>query len=365
MNDKVDLSNLKVGMEIKNYKELCSILGEKVGTGKSKQIQLEKWTRYFDYERKGNKYIINKIYSVPLPELKKDISKKKISKNDLYTKYVQIIITKYLKETEQRYYTTTDLLKILGFVNNNWGDLTLLEDYCKETGCTPRQAKYYYNQLYMHVMSYCTTAFKRCLNRLSQRKFITWYEAYRVCDIDTFGNISQERNATEEEIDLYTEISFKLKEEMGIALLNIYNAEKYYDELNKRLKQQGLIYMHKTIAISFAKSGIDKAIEISKQEYIEARKNVNEKSLNQMKKYIDTDIERAIENKAQEIANNVMEAYELNEVFNIGKDIALRTKQEYIDLAKKEIDIVKLNNDKIKLNSIYIADFLMLMNSMS
>ena len=216
MNKYIDISKLIVGAVIKNYKELCGILGEKVLDGKSKKLQIENWKRFFNFERQGNKYIIKDVYATPLAKTKPDKTKKKISRNDVYTKYIQVILTKHLKETNQSYFTTTDLLKMLGFVNDNWGNLELLKDYCNETLCSPKQATYYYNQLYMHVMSYCTTAFKRCLNRLSQRKYINWYEVYRVCDIDSKGRISKERNATKLEIDLYTEISYQLKEEMKI-----------------------------------------------------------------------------------------------------------------------------------------------------
>ena len=291
----MDLKGLNEGMIVKNYRELCDLLGVNIKDGKSRKLQIEEWKRYFDFERQGNKYIINKIYNTPLPIPKQDKSKKKLSKNDIYTKYVQVILTKHLKETSQAYYTTTDLLKLLGFVNENWGDTKLLSEFCKTHNCTYNQAKYYYNQLYMHVMSYCTTAFKRCLNRLSQRKYINWYEVYRVCDVDERGNILEERTATKAEIDLYTEISYRIKEEMGIGYINVYNAEEYYNKLNNKLFELGLAYMHKAIGISFAKSGIDRAISRSEQEYINALIGINDNSMKHMKNYIDIDIEKDIE----------------------------------------------------------------------
>lgn len=336
----MNLEKLEIGMSIKNYKELCELLGDEVLSGCSKKSQIENWKRYFDFDRRGNKFIINEVYPTPLP--------KDFSKNDVYTKYVQVILTKHLKETNQCYFTTTDLLKMLGFVNENWGDTSLLYEFCEKYDCSPKQAKYYHNQLYMHVMSYCVTAFKRCLNRLSQRLYINWYEVYRVCDIDDKGNISEERNATKKEIDLYTEISYKLKLEMNISYINMYNAKEYFDKLNSRLKEHNLAYMHKAIGISFAKSGIDKAIEVSKKEFIEARKEVNDKSVEQMLKYVDVDIEKDIE-KLTEKSNS--------EYDNANDDFKLIfSKEEYtkIGIDDNFSDINNIRENKIGLIDMYI-----------
>lgn len=48
--------------EFKNYKVACEFLEEEVKSGKSKKLQLEDWTRYFDYHKEGNKIIIDNIY---------------------------------------------------------------------------------------------------------------------------------------------------------------------------------------------------------------------------------------------------------------------------------------------------------------
>ena len=61
-NDEIDTSTLVIGMAIKNYKELCTILNEEVKTGKAKQLQLKNWKRYFDWEKDGQKFIIVDIY---------------------------------------------------------------------------------------------------------------------------------------------------------------------------------------------------------------------------------------------------------------------------------------------------------------
>lgn len=46
----------------KNYRKICEYLHEPIKTGKSKQLQLEDWKRYFEYERNGNAFVITKVY---------------------------------------------------------------------------------------------------------------------------------------------------------------------------------------------------------------------------------------------------------------------------------------------------------------
>ena len=72
--DGIDTSTLVIGMVIKNYKELCTILNEEAKTGKAKQLQLKNWKRYFDWEKDGQKFIIVDIYDTPLP--KEDLRRK-------------------------------------------------------------------------------------------------------------------------------------------------------------------------------------------------------------------------------------------------------------------------------------------------
>jgi hypothetical protein len=60
------IENLKVGMIYKNYKVMCELLEQPVNSGKSKQLQMKNWERYFSYEKDGVKFIVNEIFNIPL-----------------------------------------------------------------------------------------------------------------------------------------------------------------------------------------------------------------------------------------------------------------------------------------------------------
>ena len=43
---------------VKNYPEMCELLGEKNKTGKSRILQLKEWERYFEYDKIGNQFLM-------------------------------------------------------------------------------------------------------------------------------------------------------------------------------------------------------------------------------------------------------------------------------------------------------------------
>ena len=62
----MNIENLKEGMEIKNYKVLCELIGWSISFGDSKRSQLKELNRFCDFQKQGNKFIIKEIYEIPL-----------------------------------------------------------------------------------------------------------------------------------------------------------------------------------------------------------------------------------------------------------------------------------------------------------
>lgn len=82
------IENLEVGKVIKNYKELCGLLGIKVTSGKSKKLQLEDLERYCVYHKEGNKFVVDEIYENPLPKLDGRIN----GNNNVYVEEIGIYL---------------------------------------------------------------------------------------------------------------------------------------------------------------------------------------------------------------------------------------------------------------------------------
>ena len=66
----INLKELKIGTMVKNYKELCNILGIEPTTGHSKIKQLEWFEEYFTYKKEGHKFIITGILDKPVKPMK-------------------------------------------------------------------------------------------------------------------------------------------------------------------------------------------------------------------------------------------------------------------------------------------------------
>lgn len=66
----IKIENLSIGMEIKNYKELCRILDVKETSGRAKLNQLEWFQIYFNYNKIGHKFIITDIYDLEVEPMK-------------------------------------------------------------------------------------------------------------------------------------------------------------------------------------------------------------------------------------------------------------------------------------------------------
>ena len=49
--EKVDTSQLSEGLEVKNYRALCELVGEEPKTGNGKKAQLKEWERFFAVEK--------------------------------------------------------------------------------------------------------------------------------------------------------------------------------------------------------------------------------------------------------------------------------------------------------------------------
>ena len=60
------IKELKIGQTFMNYKELVEFFDEDSKKGNVKFYQLEFFSRYFDWKKRGNKFIITVVYDEPI-----------------------------------------------------------------------------------------------------------------------------------------------------------------------------------------------------------------------------------------------------------------------------------------------------------
>ena len=177
----MNLSNIQAGQTFKNYKELCRALSEQVKGGKSKQLQLKEWERYFTYKKEGNKFIIAEIFEQPKP--KQD--KRKEGHNETpYINLIEKLILDLLvqhKEKGNVFLSKNLLLKELKMINDNYiryrNKRFKLSDF---TGIP----KIHIDEFYDTTDDTLTRNLERALNKLEKQSLIFWSRAMTVCFLD-------------------------------------------------------------------------------------------------------------------------------------------------------------------------------------
>ena len=112
----------KNGYEIEDYNTMCEILGEKPTSGEAKEIQLNRWRLYFDFEHEKHKrkFTIKEIYDDKTVKEKEDAEIKKIIGNSKYRKnLLQVIL--YLLDLNNNCIVSgkTSFAVNCGFFNQN------------------------------------------------------------------------------------------------------------------------------------------------------------------------------------------------------------------------------------------------------
>ena len=107
--------------EFKNYKVACEFLEEEIKGGKSKKLQLENWTRYFEYHKEGNKIIIDKINDkVAEKQSRKEINIITNINKGVYSKEMFPLVKEFVRGSELEYHSKSALMNGLGLKNENY-----------------------------------------------------------------------------------------------------------------------------------------------------------------------------------------------------------------------------------------------------
>lgn len=250
----IDTSSLKIGMTIKNYKQLCELLNQEVEFGNSKKSQLLEFERYFDWEKIGQKFIITDVYDTPLD--KED--KRKFGNNSIYVKYIEVILLQYLSSQTgyKRSLSKRNWWELLGIVNHKYGKLS--KKQLEKT--TPNATSWEIQHFYQRCDKKLEQILFSSLRSLQSRKLIT-YKKQRmiVTDNETF-----EATDKQEEQILKVE-RYVLKVIMGYdKIFEVFlrlKQKEFYDNVNTILKSQyGWNYTFKQIKIIYTADGVREAL---------------------------------------------------------------------------------------------------------
>jgi hypothetical protein len=213
----MNIKELKVGMQFKNYKALCEFLGiEPITTGgNAKKAHLTELERYFVYEKQGQKFIILEVFEVP--------KEQKCGNNIPYVKYIEALILDLLvqgvyKGQDEVFLSKNQLLKEFKMINENYA-------FCKANNYRILKLSKFSNinretieEWYLSTDTTLKNNLERALENLKSQSLILWSSEITVCK----ANISEHNSIINKkiQIDEYDEETITYKANVGVYLEN-------------------------------------------------------------------------------------------------------------------------------------------------
>jgi hypothetical protein len=341
----MNLNSITEGLVIKNYKELCNLLNESIKTGKAKQLQLEDWERYFNYERKGNSFIIREIYTEPKPKLKDRTN----GNNSIYNKYIQKLVldllTQQYKNGQQKIFLSTcQMFRNLNMINDNY---TYGRDNVPKLSEYLEMSEDYIYEFYDISYSNLKNTLEASLKQLTNKSLIHWQLTLTVSininiEDENKNIIHKEihRPATDAEIILILTTEKEILNEMGydskrdIVICKKWN--EFITNVNKILKSKSSInYYYKCYDIIF-------------NSYIEEERNKLDTML----------LEYEERKKTKRELNNTV----INKLSKNTDDRHMKVKEEYKDIIGTPN--FKNNIEELRYNSKYVINNKTLANTL-
>lgn len=250
------ISNLKKGMVIKNYKELCKILGIKSTGGNTKKKHLKELERHIKYHKQGHKFIIDEIYDKPLCKIDNRGKNPRSHNNQrgAYGKYIRLLILNMLSKNE--YLNKDNVIKI--GKNMMLFKLNMINDNYRYGNYNRKKLANYLNMDLKFIDEFFSTSTKKLRyavettldNLMKNEKLIFWnnIKMIRINDIH--------REATDKEIEFITNCESKTLQEMNVKNIEqIYASNRiieYYKRVNRKLQKKNIYYAYNAYKIIFA-----------------------------------------------------------------------------------------------------------------
>lgn len=256
----MDISKLEVGMVVKNYKELCELLGENQKGGNSKKSHLIDMERYFKYTKIKHSFVIDDILEKPLEKIDGGIYSNLIQKA-----IIDLLISEKSNGNEGIFLTTNDLLIALNMVNYNYK--TGMFDYnklSKELDMKTKDIK----EFYMTTDSKLKSSIESAMKRLSSKLVIDYNIVTVVCVRDEDTGMKVLRKATDFErkyiIDTKNSILKDYNYESMSSVILKGEWDDFISIVNDKTKEEmGIFYSYKCYDIVFSNKIEDESLFIN------------------------------------------------------------------------------------------------------
>lgn len=251
---KVKQSELWVGREFKNYKEICATMGWTVykGGSTSFKAQIKELGVHCNWQRSGHKYIITEVYGQALE--KKDGRKGNVRRNETQELAEQVLIN-LMANAEQvngsnkvLRITKFQLFQSLGLINQNFNICFKHPDITQELLETSSVAtRYFLERTYDKADDKVKTLFKN----MEKRNLLIKHDVIIYCDSN--GDL---KKADEDIEALIVSVKRKCMNDMGYEANDTENSiiadgrwQEYSKMVNRKLNKRGVRYYYKAYDI--------------------------------------------------------------------------------------------------------------------
>lgn len=262
IHTEIDTSKLEPGMKVKNYKELCGLLGVRPTTGEAKKKQLKDFEQFFKSHKYGRSFIIDEIYETKVIKIEQPKPTDKRLKNprNIYAKYIQLILCHYLTKEKSNgiiYMTKTDIYKMLGLINESFGSYKAEKEFLEVFNhITMEDINVVKTQAYAKMNS----ILKSSLNSLRAKRLISYFTVVMI--EETSGEI---RPATNLEIKIIDQIEREILNKYNCTYIwQIYERKIYtqfYQEVRNEMKKKGWESAQRRLKIIFTDEYLLKEID--------------------------------------------------------------------------------------------------------
>lgn len=313
------IENLKSGMFLKNYKELCKVLEIETTGGNKKQSQLKELERHVKYHKEGNRFVIDEIYK----EVKEKMDKRFDGNN-----------TQYADDIEYLILTLLDKFKIskdekVGFSKN------LLYSYCGLSNENYRLAKgntlkfsqmidmpvQTINECFEYTNNRMLKTLQRTLNRMNKQSFITWSNGYNMVMLDENNEPYLKVATTDDEKDILliersimSEMLTNTKRPNKRLIFISGKWDSFKSKTNAELKKiyPNLCYYYDSISFNYNNKDIKCALDQYKNG---TKTDIKNKVNDKFSKSLDGTIKRRHEKAKKEGLNSLLDNYKRSDEY--------------------------------------------------
>lgn len=300
------VENLHEGQVIKNYKELCALLEiepKPSNNTNGRKSHHKEFERYFEYNKQGQKYIINKIYKSPKEKTNKKGGNNKIFVDDFRNLMVYML---HKDRSESILMSKGMLYKAFNLVNENYllgrNNMTKLAEVT-EVSQTSIYDFYDYNSVKLkdtvernlkHCRSRSLLIYESVVCVAIQEAFISYNELNKPI-LDEQGRVVSEsrltyREATKQEKQIILKYENEVKNELGlkdnqdIFLKGKWKYFKQQVENKLKVANTNIKFYYDAYKITWNNEKIDSEYELLNDNIDEIENNLNYNMIESIKK---------------------------------------------------------------------------------